>query len=248
MGLALPLGLAACRAGPDLSVFAAASTQDALREVVRDLAASNGPHASIVLGGSSALAQQIRNGAPADVFISANPDWMDALEREDLVQPGTRFDLLSNSLVLIASGKGVPPVAIDPQLDLAAMLGRGRIAMAFVEAAPAGIYGAAALRSLGLWGSIAGRVAQTENVRGALALVATGQAPLGIVYATDADADDNVSVLGTFPAHSHPPIRYPAAALTASRHPGNARFLQHLRGPSARVAFERHGFKYIAGR
>lgn len=246
LGFSLPQLLQACGADARLAVFAAASAQDALAEVAREYASATGQTAAITLGGSSALAQQIRHGAPADVFISANPDWMDSLEREGLIEAGSRFDLLSNTLVLIASGKGAAPVSIDPGLELAAMLGAGRIAMAFVDAAPAGLYGKAALQSLGHWESVAGRVAQTENVRGALALVATGQTPLGIVYATDAAADDNVTVIGTFPAHSHPPIRYPAAAVATSKHPGRARFLRFLRGSPARAAFENRGFDFIA--
>lgn len=247
MCLGMPLALGGCAKNLDLSVFAAASTQDALADVARLFAEHAGRNAGIAPGGSSALAQQIRHGAPADVYISANPGWMDSLEREGLIEASSRFDLLSNSLVLIAHGGDAAPVAIGPDLDLAGMLGRGRIAMAFVDAAPAGIYGKAALRALGLWDSVAQRVAQTDNVRGALALVATGQARLGVVYGTDAFAEDNVSVIGTFPARSHPSIRYPAASVAASAHPDRSAFLRFLRGPQARASFEGHGFEFIAG-
>lgn len=247
MCLGLPLALEGCAPDAGLAVFAAASTQDALADVARHFAVQAGRRPKVAPGGSSALAQQIRHGAPADVYISANPGWMDALEGEGLIEAGSRFDLLANSLVLIANGTDIEPVTIGPELDLAEMLGRGRIAMAFVDAAPAGIYGRAALRELGLWGSVAPRLVQTDNVRGALALVATGQARLGIVYGTDAFAADNVTVIGTFPARSHPPIRYPVAAVASSSHPDRSGFLRFLQSPRARASFEGHGFEYVAG-
>ena len=249
IGLCLGPLLAAggCATRADLAVFAAASTQNALADVTREFAEQYRRSTKIAPGGSSALAQQIRHGAPADVYISANPGWMDSLEREGMIEAESRFDLLSNSLVLIARGRDAEAVEIDPELDLAGMLADERIAMAFVDAAPAGIYGKAALGALGLWDSVAPRLVQTGDVRGALALVATGQARLGIVYGTDAMADDNVAVIGTFPAGSHPPIRYPAAAVTASRHPERSAFLRFLRGPWARTVFEGYGFGFIAG-
>ncbi len=247
IALGLPSVLGGCVADSDLTVFTAASAQDALADVARRYAGAAGRGVKIAPGGSSALAQQIRHGAPADIYISANPGWMDALEREGLTEPGSRFDLLSNSLVLIAHGSDAEPVAIGPELNLAGMLGRGRLAMAFVDAAPAGIYGKEALRALGLWDSVAGSLAQTDNVRGALALVATGQARLGVVYGTDAFAEDDVTVIGTFPARSHPPILYPAAAVAASTHPDRSAFLRFLRGPQARAAFAGHGFEFVAG-
>ena len=247
LALGLAPSLAGCGPDPALDVFAAASTQDALSDAAGAYSAGAGSQVKVSPGGSSALAQQIRHGAPADIFVSANPDWMDSLEQEGLIAPGSRFDLLANSLVLIARGGDADPVTVDAGLDLAAMLGSGRIAMAFVDAAPAGIYGKSALQSLGLWDSVSQRLAQTENVRGALALVSTGQARLGIVYRTDAAADDNVTVIGSFPPASHPPIRYPVAAVAAGTHPGRSGFLDFLRGPAARAAFESHGFDYIAG-
>ncbi|MXW28821.1 MAG: molybdate ABC transporter substrate-binding protein [Chloroflexi bacterium] len=247
IGLGLPLALGGCAPDVDLTVFAAASARDALADVAHRFAGQAGQRVKVAPGGSSALAQQIRHGAPADVYVSANPGWMDSLEREGLIEPSSRFDLLSNSLVLIAHGRDAEPVAIGPDLDLSGLLGQGRMAMAFVDAAPAGIYGKAALRTLGLWDSVARRLAQADNVRGALALVATGQARLGVVYGTDALADDNVTVIGTFPSRSHPPIRYPAAAVSASTHPARSGFLRFLRGPQARSAFEEHGFEFTAG-
>ncbi len=235
----------AMAAGPaaaaEVSVFAAASLKNAMDEIAAGYAAETGGKAVVTLAGSSALARQIEQGAPADVFISANPGWMDELESQGMVEPGSRFDLVSNSIVLIAHDADIAPVAIGPDTDLAGMLGDRRLAMALVDAVPAGVYGKAALESLGLWEKIAPQVAQADNVRAALALVATGEAPLGVVYATDAVAEDRVTVIGTFPASSHPPIVYPAAAI-AGRGAQAAAFLDHLRSPAARAALERQGF------
>ena len=242
-GLAFGLGLAAPGLGADgLTVFAAASLKNAMDEVAAGFERETGHAVAASLAGSSTLARQIRHGAPADIFISANPGWMDALERDGLIDPASRFDLLGNALVLVAHGRDAAKVEIAPGLDIAAMLGEGRLAMTLVDAVPAGIYAKAALRSLGAWEAVAPKAAQADNVRAALALVSSGEAPLGIVYATDAAADDNVTVAGTFPADSHPPIVYPAAAVAASRNPLNRRFLAWLRGPAARAAFERQGF------
>ena len=242
-GLAFGLGLAAPGLGADgLTVFAAASLKNAMDEISARFERETGHAVAVSLAGSSALARQIRYGAPADIFISANPDWMDALEREDLIDPASRFNLLTNSLVLVAHGRDAAKVEVAPDLDIAGLLGDGRLAMTLVDAVPAGIYGKAALEWLGAWEAAALQVAQADNVRAALALVSSGEAPLGIVYATDAAADDNVTVIGTFPAGAHPPIVYPAAAVAASRNPHNSRFLAWLRGPAARKAFERQGF------
>jgi molybdate transport system substrate-binding protein len=229
-----------------VSVFAAASTANALAEIEAGFEAATGHDVVVSLAGSSALARQVQQGAPADIFISANPGWMDALEADGLLESGTRVDLLSNALVLIAHGPDAPPVDIGPGLDLAGLLGDGRLAMALVEAVPAGIYGKAALRSLGLWEGVAPRVAQSDNVRAALALVASGEAPYGIVYATDAVAEDGVSVIGAFPPDTHPPILYPAADLATRDTEAEGAFLAYLRGPEARAAFERQGFVVVA--
>ena len=240
--IAIAIGAPATAVADELTVFAAASMTNAMAEVEERFEAATGHDLTVSLAGSSALARQIQQGAPADVFISANPGWMDRLEADGLVRDGTRVDLLTNSLVLIAADTGAAPVEIGPGMDLAGHLGDGRLAMALVDAVPAGIYGRAALESLGLWDDVAGQVAQADNVRAALAFVATGEAPLGIVYATDAVAEDRVTVLGTFPAETHPPIVYPAAALAASDSPLTGTFLDFLRGPEARAAFERQGF------
>ena len=243
---ALAIGIAALAprtaSAEDLVVFATASLRNALDDVVAARLAGTGKGATVSYGGSSALARQIERGAPADVFISANPEWMDAVAAPGLVREGTRVDLLSNAIVLVAHGRDAPTVAIRPGFDLAGLLGDGRLAMALVDAVPAGIYGKAALTSLGVWEAVAPKVAQADNVRAALALVARGEAPYGIVYATDAAADDDVTVVGTFPADSHPPIIYPAAVLAESDHPDAEAFLSYLSSDAARPLFERQGF------
>jgi len=208
--------------------------------------AATGHDLIVSLAGSSALARQIQQGAPADIFISANPDWMDAVEAEGLVETGTRFDFLSNSIVLIAAGTDAQPAGIGPDMDLAGLLGDGRLAMALADSVPAGIYGKAALENLGLWAGIEAQVAQADNVRAALAFVATGEAPYGIVYATDAVAEDRVTVVGTFPDGTHPPIVYPVADLANRDTAAEAAFLEFLRGAEAREAFARQGFMVMA--
>ena len=227
--------LALPAAAETVTVFAAASLKTALDEIAAGYSARMGDDVTVSFAGSSALARQIQAGAPADVFISANTDWMDRLEAEGRIAAGTRSDLLGNSIVLIAHGE-VP--ATD---DIAAALAQGRIAMALVEAVPAGIYGKAALTHMGLWDRVQTRVIQADNVRAALAFVALGEAPRGIVYATDAAVEPRVSVLATFPPDSHPPIVYPAA-LTADAGPEAAAFLDYLKGPEARAGFDRLGF------
>lgn len=236
---------AAVAAG-EITVFAAASMADALAEIEKGFETAADHDLTISIAGSSVLARQIQEGAPADVFISASPEWMDAIEAEGLIEPETRFDLLGNALVLIAHGHSAEQVAIGSDLDLPGLLGDGRLAMALVDAVPAGIYGRAALASLGLWEDVEAQVAQTDNVRAALALVATGEAPYGIVYATDAAAEDSVTIVGSFPSESHPPIVYPAAAIAGRGLPAAREFLDYLRGPEARAAFERYGFAVVA--
>ena len=240
--LALALCGPAASAAGDVTVFAAASLTTAMTEVARQFEADTGHDVTLSLAGSSALARQIRQGAPADVFISANPGWMDAVEQAGLIAPGTRVDLLGNSLVLVAADPAAAPVEIGPETDLAGMLGEGRLAMALVDAVPAGIYGKAALESLGLWAEVAPRVVQADNVRAALALVALGEAPYGIVYATDARAEDDVTVVGRLPAGAHPPVIYPAARLRGRTGPAAADFVAYLRGPEARAVFAAEGF------
>lgn len=230
----------------EVTVFAAASMKNAMDEISKEWEAKTGNTAAVSLAGSSNLARQIQQGAPADIFISANTEWMDTLESEGLIVTDTRFDLLGNSIVLIAHGNDAKPVEIAPGFDLAGMLGEKRLAMALVDAVPAGIYGKAALTSLGIWDDIEPKVAQADNVRAALAFVSTGEAPMGIVYATDAVADENVTVVGSFPDDTHPPIVYPAAAITSSKNPLSTEFLDFLRADVAKTAFERQGFTVLS--
>lgn len=225
----------------EVTVFAAASLKNALDTIAADWQAETGNSAVIAYDGSAKLARQIQQGAPADVFISAAEDWMDVLQDEGLIRPETRRDLLGNRLVLIAHGTA-PAVTIGAGLDLTGMLGGGKLAMGQVDSVPAGQYGKAALESLGLWASVQGDVAQVDNVRAALALVAQGEAPLGIVYASDAVAEDNVTVIGTFPADSHKPIVYPAALLTNAADAADRAFLDHLSSDQAKAAFAAQGF------
>ena len=228
-------------------VFAAASLKNALDAVNRQYEADTGKKVTVSYAASSTLAKQIESGAPADLFISADRRWMDYAAQHELIDPETRHDLLGNSLVLIApkdSPLDPAQVMIGPGFPLAKLLGDGRLAMAEPNSVPAGIYGKAALTRLGVWYQVAGRVAAAENVRAALALVARGEAPLGIVYKTDAAVEPGVKIVGTFPADTHEPIVYPMA-LTRSARPEAARFADYLRGPAARKIFEKHGFAVL---
>jgi molybdate transport system substrate-binding protein len=179
------------------------------------------------------------------VFISADLAWMAYLSERGLTKKSSEVELLGNRIVLVAPADSAAATKIAPGFDLAGLLGGGRLAMANVEAAPAGKYGREALVSLGVWDSVAGKVAQAENVRAALALVSTGEAPLGIVYATDANADPGVRVVGVFPEESHPPIVYPAAETAEARGAGAAAYLAYLRGAKARELFEAQGFTVL---
>jgi molybdate transport system substrate-binding protein len=219
------------------TVFAAASLKNALDEA----AALYQDRTVISYGASSALARQIESGAPADVFISADLDWMDYMEKKTLLAPGTRKNLLGNRLVLIAPARQPVQLQPGPGFPIAKALGGGRLALAEPNSVPAGKYAKAALEKFGVWGEVAGRVAPADNVRAALLLVARGEAPLGVVYQTDANAEPNVRVAGVFPANSHPPIVYPAAAIKNAK-PGAAPFLEYLASPRARAIFEKHGF------
>lgn len=242
---ATALAPARATAEAPLLAFAAASLMTALEAVALEWRAAGGGPLRFSFAGSSALARQIQAGAPADLFISANAAWMDELERDGLVHATDRVDLLANRLVLIAADPAAPRVTIGPALDLAGMLGRGRLAMAFVDAVPAGIYGKAALQNLGLWAGVATRVAQADNVRAALLLTAKGATPFGIVYASDALAEPRVKTIGVFPAASHPPIVYPAAIVADSAHPARHRLLRFLQGPEAGEVFVDNGFRLV---
>ncbi|QAX32034.1 molybdate ABC transporter substrate-binding protein (plasmid) [Leisingera sp. NJS204] len=238
--VALFLGLASM-AQAQITVFAAASTKTALDEAAAAYMAETGRSAALSYAGSPALARQIQLGAPADVYISANPGWMDVLQQDGLIVPASRLDLLTNRLVLIAHGEDAAPMDLETA-DIGARLGESRLAMALVDAVPAGIYGKAALTALGQWPSVVSKTAQTANVRAALALVASGEAPMGVVYASDAAAGSNVTVVAEFPEDSHPPVIYPAAAISGGNAAEAQAFLNYLRSPAARGIFLRHGF------
>lgn len=246
LAAALAMGLATPAPADEVVVFAAASLKTALDDVAARFEAETGHKVTISYAGSGALATQILQGAPADIFLSAAVNWMDEVEKAGLVAPGRRADLWGNALVLIGHGTGAAPVDITPQLDLDGLLGaEGRLSMAMVNSVPAGQYGKAALESLGLWPSVEPRVVQSENVRAALTLVASGEAALGIVYATDAGAGDAVSVLGTFPADSHPPIVYPGALLTGAADEADRAFFEALSFAPADATFDGQGFAIL---
>jgi molybdate transport system substrate-binding protein len=245
--LAGSLGLSSAQAqNKDLVVFAAASLKTALDEIAANWAKDTGkPAPKISYAASNALARQIESGAPADLFLSADLDWMDYAAGKHLIRAETRVSLLANRIVLIAPKESPGTIELKPGVDLAAMLGSGRLAMGHVEAVPAGKYGKAALEKLGAWDKVKDRVAQADNVRAALLLVSRGEAPLGIVYATDAAADPQVRIVGTFPESSHPPIVYPVAVTRDSAHPDAQAFLGYLRGTGAKSAFEKQGFTVL---
>jgi molybdate transport system substrate-binding protein len=228
-----------------VTVFAAASMKNALDDVHAAFTKATGVRVVASYAASSALMKQIEQGAPADVFVSADLDWMDYGARKNLVQDDTRMNLLGNRLVLIApKNSSLDRVTIAPGFDLAALAGDGRIVTGDVRAVPVGIYAKAALEKLGVWSAVERKVAMSENVRAALALVARGEAPLGIVYATDAKVEPNVKVVGTFPDASHPPIVYPAA-LTRTARPEAGAYLSFLRSPAAKAVFEQYGFAFL---
>jgi molybdate transport system substrate-binding protein len=229
--LALAPGAAAQR----ITVFAAASLKNALEEIA-------GHDAVLVFASSAALARQIERGAPADVYISANEQWMDDLQQRGRIVAASRLDLLRNRLVLIAPAASRVQGVIAPGFPLARLLGGGRLAMGDPAHVPAGEYARAALETLGVWGAVQRRIAAADNVRAALALVSRREAPLGIVYATDAAIDPGVRIVGEFPAASHPPIVYPAALIAPGAKRAAARFLASLRAPPARAIFRKHGF------
>ena len=224
------------------TVFAAASLKTALDAVARDWETQTGGKVVIAYAGTPALAKQIRQGAEADIFISADRDWMDYVADRALIVPESRFDLLGNRLVLIAPKDSEITVTAQPGFPLADLLGDGRLAIAGTDAVPAGKYGKAALQSLGVWEAVKDKLAQSENVRAALRLVARGETPLGIVYASDAEADPDVRIVSLLPEDSHPPIVYPATRLKRAESGEADRFLTYLRSPEAAARFEEYGF------
>lgn len=230
----------AAQRGP--TVLAAASLQESMTEAANIWAAKGHAKPVLSFAGSSALARQIAAGAPADLFVSADEPWMDYVAKRGLLAPRSRTSFLYNRLVLVAPAASRVKINIGPGFPLAKILGKGRLAMADPDAVPAGKYGKAALTYLGVWPSVRTKVAIGENVRAALALVERGEAPLGIVYATDAKASKKVRAVGLFPVGSHPPITYPVARLKSSRHTDAEAFRRFLISREGRAIFAKYGF------
>ena len=242
--IAVSLAPTAARAQDDagLTVFAAASLKEALDEAAAAYRKQTGTPVRVSYAASSALARQIEQGAPADVFFSADLEWMDYLQKRNRLDVATRRSLLGNRLVLIAPRASKAQVDLKRPATLLAALGDGRLAVGQTRTVPAGKYAKASLESLSLWNGVRPRLAESESVRAALMLVARGETPLGIVYASDAKAEPGVRVVATFPEDSHPPIVYPVAALRGARAAQAARFVQWLASPAADALFTKRGF------
>lgn len=242
--IAVSLAPTAARAQDDagLTVFAAASLKEALDEAAAAYRKQTGVPVRVSYAASSALARQIEQGAPADVFFSADLEWMDYLQQRNRLDVATRRSLLGNRLVLIAPRASKAQVDLKRPATLLAALGDGRLAVGQTRTVPAGKYAKASLESLSLWNGVRPRLAESESVRAALMLVARGETPLGIVYASDAKAEPDVRVVATFPEDSHPPIVYPVAALRGARAAQAARFVQWLGSPAADALFTKRGF------
>jgi molybdate transport system substrate-binding protein len=226
-------------------VFAAASLKNVLDTIAKDWEAKTGKKATLSFAASSAIAKQIESGAPADLFISADLKWMDWVAERKLIDDASRKTLLGNTLVLIAPHDSAVSLKIEKGFKLAEALGDGRLAMGDPKSVPAGIYGQAALTSLGVWDQVSAKVAGAENVRVALTYVARGETPLGIVYGTDAKSEPKVKVIDTFPAESHQPIVYPAAITASSTNAEAKAFLAYLSTPEAAKVFEEQGFTVL---
>lgn len=241
----LALCLPSLATAEEITVFAASSLKGALDQVAADWQTATGNTVVISYEGSPKLAKQIEEGAPADLFISASEKWMDTLSDEKLIKADSRKDILGNTLILVATA-GAAPVQIGQGFDLKGLLGEGKLSMGMVDSVPAGQYGKEALENLGVWGAVEANVVQSENVRAALALVATGEAAYGIVYGSDAvAAGDTVTLAATFPEDSHKPIVYPAAVLAASAKPAAQAFLDALSSDAAAAVFTAQGFTVL---
>jgi molybdate transport system substrate-binding protein len=226
---------------PSITVFAAASLTNVLQELGDGFTKDASIPVRFSFAASPALARQIENGSRADVFFSADLEWMDYLESRKLIQPATRHDVVGNQLVLIAPADSRIVLKIQPHFALAATLGKGRLATGDPDSVPVGRYAHEALANLGVWDEVSARLVRADSVRSALAFVDRGEAALGIVYATDALIDKKVRVVDAFPAATHMPIVYPVA-LTMGAKADAAKFLAYIRGPAGSVAFQHHGF------
>ncbi len=239
--LAMPMLAQSAQPRP-ITVFAAASLKESLDEAAAAWTKRSGQKVSISYAGSAALARQIEQGAPADVFISADGEWMDYLQQRKLIDVGTRTDLVGNRLVVIApAASPLRTLSLKPAAVRQA-LGGGRLAMAETTSVPAGRYGRQALTTLGLWDALSGQLAQADNVRAAMAFVSRGEAPLGIVYATDAQAEPRVRIVASIPARTHDLIVYPMARVAKTPPAATWGFLTFLRGDEAKTIFRRAGF------
>jgi molybdate transport system substrate-binding protein len=239
----LPLQAADAPSKP-LLVFAASSLTDAMDQIGAAYTQATGQQVKLSYAASSVLARQVEAGAKADVFFSADTEWMDYLQSRGLIDKSTRKDLLGNKLVLVAPASSTVSLRIAPNFGLAAALGRGRLATGDPDSVPVGKYARMSLTSLGVWDDVADRLIRAENVRSALSFIARGEAPLGIVYETDAIVDKKVRVVDTFPANSHLPIIYPVAA-TSGAQPSAKAFVTFLQGEAAQAAFKRFGFSTL---
>jgi molybdate transport system substrate-binding protein len=229
-----------------ITVFAAASLKNAFDDADAAFTKATGVNVVASYQASSALAKQIEQGAPADVFVSADLKWMDYVAEHRLIKPETRVNLLGNRLVLIApKDSKLDNVKIEKGFDIAKLAGDGRIAVADVQAVPAGLYAKAALEKLEAWVGAEPKLAMAENVRATLAFVARGETPIGIVYETDAKIEPKVKIVGMFPDESYPPVSYPVAAMASSKNPAVARYLNFLRSPAAKATFEKYGFSFL---
>jgi molybdate transport system substrate-binding protein len=241
--LAVP-AFAADQGKASITVYAAASLTNVLQELGDEFTKDSSIPVRFSFAASSTLARQIENGSPADMFFSADVEWMDYLQTRGLIQAATRHDVLGNQLVLIAPTKSTVELKIRPHFPLAAALGKGRLATGDPDSVPVGRYAREALTNLGVWDEVSARLVRADNVRSALAFVERGEAALGIVYATDALIDTQVRVVDTFPADSHKPIIYPVALTTAVK-PDAAKFLVFIRGPAGDMVFQHYGFKTL---
>ncbi len=230
-------------AADSVTIFAAASTTNAVTDIGKLFSKKGFGEMIPSFASSSTLAKQIENGAPAQIYLSADLKWMDYLEKKGLIEPGSRFDLLGNRIVLIVPEESrVDRVDIGPGFGLASLLGDGYLSMGDPDHVPAGIYGKQALESLGVWKDVETRIARQKDVRSALALVERGESPLGVVYATDASISKKVRVVGTFPEDSHPKIIYPVAMVKDGETAVSKAFLEFLKSDEARTIFESYGF------
>ena len=246
VGVFLCLGVVrTAAAATDITVFAAASTTNALTEVAKIYESEGRGKVALSFASSSTLAKQIENGAPADVFLSANAEWMDYLEGKTLLEAGSRANLLGNRIVFIVPASStVQSVTVSPQLDLAAMLGKdGMLSVGDPAHVPVGTYAKAALESLKLWTQVEKKIAPAKDVRAGLALVERAESPLGIVYASDAVISDKVRVVGAFPASSHPNIDYPVAAIKTPNSAAALIFIKFLSAPPAKAIWAKYGFE-----